>query len=160
MKPFGVHHPSVTLVSKRASKSAARSTSIPPRDVRRGVRINEARTRFGLGFSIWLVASCSLPGGCARDLARASSGAIGCPYEAVQVSDVSVGWSQISWTASCRDMVFYCSGEVNPTCSASLAFEPESTSEVPSSTRPDDAPGRSEQGRFEPSEGSKGESVR
>lgn len=155
MKPFGVHHPPVTPVSKSAPTSAAPSTSIRSRDV----RVNEARTRFGFGVSIWLVASCSLPSGCASDLARASSGAIGCPYEAVQVSDVSVGWSQISWTASCRDMVFHCSGEVHPTCSASLAFEPASTSTVPSSARPDDAQG-SEQGRSEPTGGSKGESMR
>jgi hypothetical protein len=69
---------------------------------------------------------------CARDLARASSGAIGCPHENIAVSEVSVGWSRMSWTARCREQTFYCSGEDAPTCAPELEIsEPAPRSEPP-----------------------------
>ena len=61
---------------------------------------------------------------CARDLARASSGAIGCPHEQIAVSEVSVGWSRMSWTAQCRAQTFFCSGEDAPVCTPALALPP------------------------------------
>ena len=62
--------------------------------------------------------------GCATDLARASSGAIGCPAAAIEVSNISVGWSRMSWRATCRGLVFYCSGEANASCAPGLEVSP------------------------------------
>lgn len=61
--------------------------------------------------------------GCAADLARASSSAIGCPADAIEVSKVSVGWSRLSWQAQCEGTTFYCSGESDATCAPELALE-------------------------------------
>ncbi|MEM6989941.1 MAG: hypothetical protein AAF721_05575 [Myxococcota bacterium] len=63
------------------------------------------------------IVGASPPMGCAQDLARASSGAIGCPHERIEVSEISVGWSQMSWRARCDGMDFLCSGETDPSCS-------------------------------------------
>lgn len=72
--------------------------------------------------NVLLTTSIALGGsGCARDLARSSSGAIGCPPDAIDVSEISVGWSEMSWTARCRDTTFYCSGESGPSCAPSRA---------------------------------------
>ena len=68
----------------------------------------------------WLCLIACLASGCASDLARSSSGAIGCPRKEIKVSDVSVGWSQMSWVATCRGTTFYCSGEDAPTCAPEL----------------------------------------
>ena len=54
--------------------------------------------------------------GCARDLARASSGVIGCAPEDIAIDDVSVGWSETSWAASCGGATFRCAGERAPWC--------------------------------------------
>ena len=62
--------------------------------------------------------------GCAGDLARASAGAIGCPHKEIDVDDVSVGWSQMSWTAQCRGTTFHCSGENGPICSPQRDDQP------------------------------------
>jgi len=62
--------------------------------------------------------------GCARDLARASSGVIGCAPEDIAVDDVSVGWSETSWAASCRGTTFRCAGERSPWCTPSVAPQP------------------------------------
>lgn len=67
--------------------------------------------------------------GCAKDLARASSAAIGCPPDSIEVSDVSVGWSQTSWKARCRQTDFYCAGEVTAQCSPD--FVPEDSTRQP-----------------------------
>ncbi|MBL4687185.1 MAG: hypothetical protein JKY37_21490, partial [Nannocystaceae bacterium] len=71
-----------------------------------------------------VVALCA-PSGCAQDLARASSSAIGCPHDAIDISEVSVGWSQMSWTAHCNGMDFYCSGEADATCAPEAFLPPE-----------------------------------
>lgn len=77
-----------------------------------------------LSFAMLPPALLALVGsGCARDLARASSGAIGCPHDAIEVSEISVGWSQASWTARCRDATFYCSGESSAMCAPALDAE-------------------------------------
>lgn len=67
--------------------------------------------------------------GCARDLARASSGVIGCAPEDIAIDDVSVGWSETSWAASCGGTSFRCAGERSPWCA------PSTTSHAP--PRPD-----------------------
>jgi hypothetical protein len=54
--------------------------------------------------------------GCARDLARVSSGTIGCPTDEIEIADVSVGWSETSWIARCRGLTFTCAGEHAPSC--------------------------------------------
>ena len=61
--------------------------------------------------------------GCAADLARTSSSAIGCPADAIEVSKVSVGWSRLSWQAQCKGTTFYCSGESEATCAPELVLE-------------------------------------
>jgi hypothetical protein len=78
--------------------------------------------------------------GCAADLARASSGAIGCPHAAIDVEDISVGWSETSWTARCRGLVFHCSGEDAPSCAPELDVTERPAPEPPADTtqgRPD-----------------------
>ncbi len=75
--------------------------------------------------SVALLASMS---GCAADLARASSPAIGCAPEEIEVDDVSVGWAETAWSAQCRGMTFHCAGETGTTCSPDRgATGPEST---------------------------------
>jgi len=59
--------------------------------------------------------------GCAADLARSSSSAIGCPADAIEVSEISVGWSRVSWQAQCRGVVFFCSGESDASCAPALS---------------------------------------
>lgn len=51
--------------------------------------------------------------GCAATTAQlqsASSGQVGCPPEAIQVADYKLGMSSSSWTASCNDARYFCSG--------------------------------------------------
>ncbi|MGH1345061.1 MAG: hypothetical protein ACRBN8_26105 [Nannocystales bacterium] len=55
--------------------------------------------------------------GCAADLARASSPAIGCAPNEIQIDEVSVGWSETSWSARCRGTQFHCAGEHGASCS-------------------------------------------
>jgi hypothetical protein len=45
---------------------------------------------------------------CAPDLQRASSGAIGCPVDEIEISEVDPGWAAGSWAATCHDKKFYC----------------------------------------------------
>lgn len=78
--------------------------------------------------------------GCARDLARSSSSAIGCPPEAIEVSEVSVGWSQMSWTARCRGVTFYCSGESSAQCAPELMEASAPAHEAPATTEAPKAP--------------------
>lgn len=59
-------------------------------------------------------------GGCAADLARASSPAIGCAPDEIEIDKVSVGWSETSWSARCRGMRFHCAGEHGASCSPDL----------------------------------------
>ena len=66
--------------------------------------------------------------GCARDLARASSGVIGCAPEDIAIDDVSVGWSETSWAASCGGATFRCAGERAPWCAPSMT-QPQATSD-------------------------------
>lgn len=61
--------------------------------------------------------------GCARDLARASSGVIGCAPEDIAIDDVSVGWSETSWAASCGGTTFRCAGERSPWCAPSMTSQ-------------------------------------
>lgn len=84
------------------------------------------RTRVGP-----LLVLAGLTVGCAADLARASSGAIGCPHTAIEVDHVSVGWSETSWTARCRGLVFHCSGEDAPSCAPELEVTPRTAPEPP-----------------------------
>lgn len=56
-------------------------------------------------------------GGCATDLARASSPAIGCAPDEIEIDDVSVGWNETSWSAQCRGTRFHCAGERGASCS-------------------------------------------
>ncbi|MEM9456733.1 MAG: hypothetical protein AAGF11_21330 [Myxococcota bacterium] len=83
-------------------------------------------------------------GGCARDLARSSSSAIGCPPKTIEVSEVSVGWSQMSWTARCRGVDFYCSGDSSAQCSPAQDPEPMESGApepaTPAATPRDDNP--------------------
>jgi len=78
--------------------------------------------------SLWgrtlLALGATAPLGCAADLARASSSAIGCAYGAIEISDVSVGWSRMSWRARCNGSDFYCSGESNADCAPASATRP------------------------------------
>lgn len=55
--------------------------------------------------------------GCASDLARASSPAIGCAPDEIEIDKVSVGWSETSWSAQCRGTRFHCAGEHGASCS-------------------------------------------
>jgi hypothetical protein len=57
-----------------------------------------------------------IAGGCAHDLAHASSGAIGCAPKDIAIAEVAVSWSTTSWRASCRGVVFQCAGEGAPQC--------------------------------------------
>ncbi len=86
--------------------------------------------------------TCALLGGCARDLARSSSGAIGCPPESIAVSQVSVGWSQTSWSAQCNGTTFYCSGEGAASCTPEFgdAEAPPSGETVDAPTTADTTP--------------------
>lgn len=72
--------------------------------------------------------------GCARDLARASAGAIGCSPRAIEVDHISVGWSETSWRARCRGQAFHCSGEDSPSCAPELETKTSAPTE-PGSTR-------------------------
>lgn len=50
---------------------------------------------------------------CAASPARlqsVTSGQIGCPPDAIQVSDYKLGVSTSSWTATCNDTKYFCSG--------------------------------------------------
>ncbi len=71
--------------------------------------------------------------GCAADLARASAPAIGCAPAEVEIDDVSVGWSETSWSARCRGVQFHCSGERGATCGpdrdATASSEPTPTAQ-------------------------------
>jgi hypothetical protein len=67
--------------------------------------------------------------GCARDLARASSGVIGCAPEDIAIDDVSVGWSETSWAASCGGTTFRCAGEGAPWCAPAMGASPGTGSE-------------------------------
>jgi hypothetical protein len=60
-------------------------------------------------------------GGCAHDLAHASSGAIGCAPREIAISEVAMSWSATSWRARCRGIVFRCAGEGAPVCTPELA---------------------------------------
>lgn len=93
-----------------------------------------------------LIAGLAVVGspGCARDLARASSSAIGCSPESIEVSDVSIGWSQTSWTARCRDIAFYCSGETSAQCA------PEHSPPSPSPEDPSKPPPSPDEDHDEP----------
>lgn len=74
--------------------------------------------------------------GCARDLARASSGVIGCAPEDIAIDDVSVGWSETSWAASCGGTTFRCAGERSPWCAPETTpsrAEGEASAETPAS---------------------------
>ena len=55
--------------------------------------------------------------GCASDLARASSPAIGCAPHEIEIHDISVGWAETSWAARCRGTRFHCAGESTASCS-------------------------------------------
>lgn len=77
--------------------------------------------------------------GCARDLARASSGVIGCAPEDIAIDDVSVGWSETSWAASCGGARFRCAGEHAPWCAPEAAGSP-SAPEAPTLEGTTDAP--------------------
>lgn len=68
-----------------------------------------------------LIAAELITPGCARELARSSSGAIGCPPTEIEVTDVSVGWSEMSWTARCGARTYYCAGEDSPRCALPAA---------------------------------------
>lgn len=46
------------------------------------------------------------------DLARVTSGQIGCPVPAIAISDDSVGVGSRTWTARCGERTYYCSGVV------------------------------------------------
>ncbi len=59
--------------------------------------------------------------GCAGDLARASSGVIGCAPADIAIDDVSVGWSETSWAAACGGTTFRCAGERSPWCAPAMA---------------------------------------
>lgn len=77
--------------------------------------------------------------GCARDLARASSGVIGCAPEDIAIDDVSVGWSETSWAASCGGTSFRCAGERSPWCAPSMTQPPpepelEAAADAPAAT--------------------------
>lgn len=61
--------------------------------------------------------------GCARDLARASSGVIGCAPDDIAIDDVSVGWSETSWAASCGGTTFRCAGERSPWCAPAMGTQ-------------------------------------
>ena len=83
--------------------------------------------------------------GCARDLARATSGVIGCAPEDIAIDDVSLGWSETSWAASCGGARFRCAGERAPWCAPEVAGAgpaPERAAEPTAPTRPDAAAGR------------------
>jgi hypothetical protein len=78
--------------------------------------------------------------GCARDLARASSGVIGCAPEDIAIDDVSVGWSETSWAASCGGATFRCAGERSPWCAPSMSQPPpgselEAAADEPAATQ-------------------------
>lgn len=83
--------------------------------------------------------------GCARDLARASSGVIGCAPEDIAIDDVSVGWSEMSWAASCGGTTFRCAGEEAPWCAPAMGTRPapppdrDAAAEAPA---PPEAPAR------------------
>ncbi len=55
--------------------------------------------------------------GCASDLARVSSPAIGCAPSEIQIDDISIGWAETSWSAQCRGQAFHCAGESIASCS-------------------------------------------
>jgi hypothetical protein len=67
--------------------------------------------------ALFAIAGC----GCAADLARASSGAIGCSHREIEVSSISLGWSTTTWRAECRGVVFHCAGEDAPSCASELS---------------------------------------
>jgi hypothetical protein len=101
------------------------------------------RTRVGLTA---LLVLAGLVAGCAADLARASAGAIGCPHTAIAVEDISVGWSETSWTARCRGLVFHCSGEDAPSCAPELDVTDTPATRPPGHPNPNPNPtqGRSD----------------
>lgn len=66
-------------------------------------------------FTATVIGLCA--GGCAADLARSSSPAIGCAPDEIEIDEVSVGWSETSWSARCRGTRFHCAGEHGASCS-------------------------------------------
>jgi hypothetical protein len=73
-----------------------------------------------MAMRIGLAVLALLASGCASDLARASSGEIGCSHREIAVSKISVGWSTTTWRAKCRGVVFHCAGEDATSCAPEL----------------------------------------
>ena len=73
---------------------------------------------------------------CAADLARATSGAIGCPPAEIANRDRSLGFSEMSWSASCRGHTFHCSGERSPACAPELTSSPDAPVRQPMPPEP------------------------
>lgn len=83
---------------------------------------------------------------------RASAGPTGCPPQEIEISDQDQGFGTASWTATCRNMVYQCSGvqgsitcrpasgtastptesAVEPDTTADSVADPEATDEVES----------------------------
>lgn len=55
-----------------------------------------------------VVAAIAQLSGCTINKEKYTSGLIGCPEDEIQIVDSSGGMMANTWTAKCRDKVFYC----------------------------------------------------
>lgn len=71
--------------------------------------------------------------GCAGSLASVSAGHIGCAPSQIEISDEEMGFNTTSWTATCGERVYSCSGSQNQVACTPLGGEP---SKPPSAAAP------------------------
>lgn len=69
--------------------------------------------------------------GCASSLASVSAGHIGCAPSEVEISDEEIGFSSTSWTATCGERVYTCSGAQNQVACTPLGGEPPKAAAAP-----------------------------
>ncbi|MFZ5896858.1 MAG: hypothetical protein ACOY0T_37725 [Myxococcota bacterium] len=72
----------------------------------------------------WIMPLVALPlFGCAGSLASVSAGHVGCAPSQIEISDEVMGFSSTSWTATCGERVYTCSGAQNQVACTPLGGE-------------------------------------
>lgn len=73
----------------------------------------------------WIALLVALPlFGCAGSLASVSAGHVGCAPSQIEISDEEIGFNSTSWTATCGERVYTCSGAQNQVACTLLGGEP------------------------------------
>lgn len=79
--------------------------------------------------------------GCGPNLRTVSSGVTGCPESEIEISDEERGFTGVSWKATCRGRVFYCSHTGGGSCTEEVEAKPVAAAlPAPSPRAPSNGP--------------------